>query len=97
MLTCISDRWKCFQCGAVNLSSGAGGQPDRGDGLEGGGGGKPPQDRPSEILIGTFVLRDAPAIGVTTIERLQCTSDSLRSDKSDELSVREGGVMVTRM
>ena len=91
MLTCIYDRWKCFQCGAVNLSSGAGGQPDRGDGHEGGG------DRAAEILIGSFVLRDAPAVGVTTVEKLQCTSDSFISDKSDELSVREGGVMVTRM
>ena len=38
LLTLLDIRWRCFKCGTINLSSGAGGRPVRCESHEGGGG-----------------------------------------------------------
>ena len=86
------NRWKCFHCGTVNLSSGAGGLPDGGDGHQGG-----EDDRPAESLNGLFILFDNSAVGRITVERLQCISDNQIGFKSDGCGVGEGEVMVTSL
>ena len=88
MLTYTLNRCKCFHCGTVNLSSGAGGLPDGGDGHQGG-----EDDTPADSLNGPFILCDNSAVGITTVERLQCISDNQSGCKSDG----EEGVMVTSM
>jgi hypothetical protein len=71
-------RWKCFNCGTVNLSSGAGGEDVRGDCAQGGAS----DDRP--VDNGHYVdelLNDQCVSGNNNLETLVCSEHQQETDQ----------------
>ena len=65
MPTYLYVRWKCFNCGTVNLSSGAGGEDVRGDHAQGGAS----EDRPIDSSHQEDeLLHDQYALGISNLE-----------------------------
>ena len=100
MPTYLDVRWKCFNCGTVNLSSGAGGEDVGCDRHQGGAS----DDRPvGSGHQGDDLLQEECVPQKTNVETLDCSEHQQNTDQ--ELPVAfavtecysERGVMVTSL
>ena len=98
--TYLNVRWKCFNCGAVNLSSGAGGEDVGCDRHQGGAS----EDRPVDSgHQGDKLLHDQYVLGVNNVETLYCSEHQQNTDQKLPVAFavtecyRERGVMVTSL
>jgi hypothetical protein len=91
-------RWKCFNCGTVNLSSGAGGEDVRCDRHQVGAS----EDRPADSgHQGVDLPHDQHVLGINNSETLVCNEHQQAADREvpNAFAVTERysemGVMVT--
>ena len=100
MPTYLYVRWKCFNCGTVNLSSGAGGEDVGCDRHQGGAS----DDRPVDsVHQGDQLLHDQYVLGVNNVETLNCSEHQQNAHQELPIAFAvlecysERGVMVTSL